>query len=108
MTDTFRDLIQGDVPTADGEREAARFFIDTNWYDQNGRSFKGMAQGRFCAACQAKLGTATQERVPTVDKKTNRVVYEVRDVHFGDQPMAVIRADCSKQRNYVTPETPVL
>ncbi|HZQ98966.1 MAG TPA: hypothetical protein VFC93_09140 [Chloroflexota bacterium] len=108
MTDTIRDLIQGESETPDGEREAPRFFIDTSWYEQNGRSFKAMAQGRFCSACQAKLGTVTEERVPTVDKKTNRVVYEVRQVQYGDQPMAVIRADCSKQRNYITPDTPVL
>ena len=108
MTDALRDLIQGESDAAEPERDAPRFYIDTAWYEQNGRSFKAMAQGRFCPSCQAKLGTVSQERLPTVDKKTNRVVYEVRDVQFGDQPMAVIRADCSKQRNYITADTPVI
>jgi hypothetical protein len=108
MTETFRDLIQGEPENGEGEREPPRFFIDTSWYEANGRSFRAMAQGRFCAACQAKAGEIAQERVPTVDKKSNRVVYEVRDVHYGDQPMAVIRNDCSKHRNYITPETPVI
>ena len=36
------------------------------------------------------------------------VVYETRDVRYGEQPMQVIRTCCSKQRNYITPETPVL
>jgi hypothetical protein len=108
MTDAIRDLIQGESEGAGGEQEAARFFIDTGWYEQNGRSFKAMAQGRFCPACQAKVGTVSQERVPVVDKKTNRVVYEVHEVGYGDQPMKVIREDCSKQRNYITPDTPLL
>lgn len=108
MTDALRDLIQGEPDAAEGEQTVARFFIDTGWYEQTGRSFKAMAQGRFCPACQAKVGQVTQERVPVVDKKTNRVVYEVHDVAYGDQPMKVIREDCSKQRNYITPDTPVL
>ena len=108
MTDAIRDLIQGAPEAAEGEQEAPRFFIDINWYEQNGRSFKAMAQGRFCPACQAKVGAVSQERIPVVDKKTNRVVYEVQDVPYGDQPMAVIRNDCSKQRNYITPDTPVV
>src|SRR5687768_17025999 len=85
-----------------------RYFIDTGWYEQHGRSFRAMAQGRFCPGCQAKIGTRTEERVPIADKKTNRVTYEVREVPFGEQPMAVIRQHCSKERNYITPETPLL
>jgi len=104
MTET---LLSSDI---DGALEVgpARFFIDLSWYEQNGRSFCAMAQGRFCPSCQGKVGTRTEERLQTVEKKTNRVVYEVREVGFGDQPMAVIRGCCSKQRNYITPETPVL
>jgi hypothetical protein len=114
MTDTYRDLVNEDSPVAVAEPESgletepARYFIDTDWYDRSNRSFRAMGQGRFCTACQAKVGDATQERVPTVDKKTSRVVYETRDVRYGEQPMQVIRTCCSKQRNYITPETPVL
>jgi hypothetical protein len=108
MTDTFRELAQDDTAVAEAEREPARYFIDTQWYDAVGRSFRAMAQGRFCSACQAKIGTATEERVPTVDKKTNRVVYETRETRYGEQPLAVIRSCCSKQRGYITPDTPLL
>lgn len=108
MTDTFRDLIQADQGAGEPTREAARFFIDTQWYEVNGRSFRAMAQGRFCPECQAKVGQVTEERIPTVDRKSNRVVYETREVRYGDQPMAVIRNCCSKQRNYITPDTPVI
>src|SRR2546428_12154657 len=108
MTDTIHELIQSDDEVTEVEREAPRFFIDMQWYEQHGRSFRAMAQGRFCPSCQAKIGTSTEERVPTVDKKSHRVVYEVREVQYGEQPMAVIRTCCSKQRNYITPETPLL
>ena len=108
MTDALRDLIQGAPEEAEGEQRASQFFIDIGWYEQHGRSFKAMAQGRFCPACQAKAGTVSQERVPVVDKKSNRVVYEVQDVGYGDQPMKVIREHCAKERNYITPDTPVI
>jgi hypothetical protein len=108
MTDALRDLIEGAPEEAEGEPRAPQYYIDISWYEQNGRSFKAMAQGRFCPACQAKAGTVSQERIPVVDKKTNRVVYEVQDVAYGDQPMKVIREDCAKQRNYITPDTPVI
>lgn len=108
MTDTVRDLIQPETDAQEPEREASRYFIDTASFEANRRSFAVMAQGRFCASCQAKIGTTTEERAPTVDKKSNRVVYETRTMHFGDQPMAVIRSCCSRQRNYITADTPVL
>ena len=108
MTDTIHELIQPEDEVAEVQREAPRFFIDMQWYEQSGRSFRAMAQGRFCPSCQAKVGESTEERVPTVDKKSNKVVYEVREMQYGEQPMAVIRSCCSKQRNYITPETPVI
>ncbi|TAK25529.1 MAG: hypothetical protein EPO26_03955 [Chloroflexota bacterium] len=105
MTDvTLTDNEPVDVAPA----EPARFFIDTNWYEGQGRSFRAMAQGRFCPACTAKVGSTVEDRVPVVEKKSNRVVFETRDVAYGDQPMAVIRGCCSKQRNYITPDTPLL
>jgi hypothetical protein len=108
MTETIRDLIQSEDAGAEIAVEPARYYIDMAWYDLSGRSFRALAQGRFCPSCQEKVGTSTEERVPTVDKKSNRVVYEVRQVQYGERPMEVIRTCCSKQRNYITPETPVV
>lgn len=88
--------------------EQPKFFIDLKWYDENDRSFRVMAQARFCSSCQKKIGTEQQERVPTVDSKTGRVVFEMRMVPFGANPMSIIRTCCSKQRGYITPETPLL
>jgi hypothetical protein len=89
-------------------QENPRYFIDLKWYDENGRSFQAVARSRFCRTCRAKLGTETQERVPTLDPKTGRVVFEMRTVPFGSNPLSAIRTCCSKAPDYITPETPVL
>ncbi|MBI2939898.1 MAG: hypothetical protein HYY04_05615 [Chloroflexi bacterium] len=89
------------------EDRKTRYFIDLQWYTQNNRSFQAMAQQRLCPACKAKLGTEVQERVPTVDPKTGRVVFEMRNVPYASNPMTVVRSCCSKERSYVTAETPV-
>ncbi|MBI4320161.1 MAG: hypothetical protein HY675_16855 [Chloroflexi bacterium] len=88
--------------------EKPKFFIDRKWYDDHDRSFRAMAQARFCRSCQAKIGTETQERVPTINPQTGRVVYELRNVPYGANPLPVIRNCCSKARGYITPDTPVL
>lgn len=88
--------------------EKQKYFIDMDWYDQHNRSFKSVAQTRFCRSCQAKLGTETQERLPTVDPKTGRVVFEMRSAPYGANPMSVIRSCCSKGKGYISLETPVM
>lgn len=90
------------------EQEKPKYFIDVQWYDEHDRSFRAVAQARFCRSCQAKLGTVAQERVPTVDARTGRVVFEMRDVPFGANPMSVIRSCCSKAKDYISLETPAL
>jgi hypothetical protein len=90
------------------QAEPKRFYIDTDYYDRAGRSFRTVAQKRFCASCQGKAGTETEERVPTIDPKTGRVVYETRTVPYGSNPMAVIRSCCGKERGYITADMPVL
>lgn len=97
-----------DETQLEGVQEKKRFFIDLKWYDDHNRSFKAMAQARFCKQCQEKIGTETQERVPTFNPQTGRVVYEMRSVPYGSNPIAVIRSCCSKARGYITPDTPVL
>ncbi len=92
----------------DEPREKPKFFIDMRWYDEHDRSFRAMAQARFCSSCQGKIGTETQERVPTLNPQTGRVVYENRNVPYGSNPLPVIRSCCSKARGYITPDTPVL
>lgn len=91
----------------DNDAGSHRYFIDERWFDQANRSYRAMAQSRMCDSCKGKLGTETQERMPSVDPRTGRVVFEIRAVPFGQNPVAAIRSCCSKRRDYITPETPV-
>ncbi len=90
------------------QQDNPRYFIDLRWYDEHRRSFQAMARARFCSACKAKIGTETQERVPTIDPKTGRVVFEMRTVPYGSNPLSAIRSCCSKAPDYITTDTPVL
>lgn len=89
------------------EASQTRYFINERWFEEVNRSFRAMAQARMCESCQEKVGSDTQERVPSVDPRTGRVVFEIRTVPFGLSPISAIRSCCSKRRDYVTPETPV-
>jgi hypothetical protein len=88
--------------------EERRYFIDPQWYEERGLVFNNVAQGRFCPTCISRLGTFETERVPVVDPKTKRVSFEVRNVPYGSNPMKTIREDCSRHRDYITAETPLL
>jgi hypothetical protein len=90
------------------QKERPKFYIDTRWYDEHNRSFLTLAQGRFCSSCQDKTGSEVQERVPTYNEKTGRVVYETRSVPYGANPFSVVRSCCSKAKGYITTETPIL
>jgi hypothetical protein len=90
------------------QEEAARYFIDADWYDQNGLSFMDIVQARMCPQCQARLGEEMDERYPVADKRTGRVTYEIRKVKFGSRPIAQIRDHCARMGGYITPEMPVL
>jgi hypothetical protein len=89
-------------------QESKKYYVDLHWYDRTNRSFRVVAERRFCPACQSKLGTEVQERTPVLDPKTGRVVYEMRNVPYGSNPTAVIRSCCAKERGYITAEMPVL
>jgi len=97
-----------EIVELDREEEPKKYYIDTHWFDRTGRSFRVVAEKRFCAACRSKIGTDTQERVPVLDPKTGRVVYETRTVPFGSNPTAVIRSCCARERGYITADMPVL
>jgi hypothetical protein len=61
----------------------------------------------MCATCRKKLGTEVQERVPTIDAR-GRVVYEMRSIPFGSNPLPEIRKHCSKEAGFITAETPLM
>jgi hypothetical protein len=94
-------------PNEENEASKPRYYIEERWFDETNRSFRAMAQSRMCDECKEKLGTETQERVPSIDSHTGRVVFEIRTVPFAQSPTSVIRSCCSKRRDFITPETPV-
>ncbi len=88
--------------------EEARYFVDPQWYDEHGMVFTAVAQGRLCSSCTAKLGTSVEERYPVIDPKTKRVTFEYRRAPYADKPLPIIRDCCSRARDYITSETPLL
>lgn len=91
----------------DGQ-ESPSYFVDTTWFDENNLSFQDMVQDRMCESCREKLGTESEERVTTIDPKTRRVSFEFTKVPYGANPVSVIREDCAKRRDFITPEMPTL
>lgn len=92
----------------DAEHNDTRYHIDTDWYKQRHRSFEKMAQSRMCSSCQGKLGTEIEERVPTIDQKSGRVVFENRKVPYGSNPFVVLRDCCGKGKAFISDSTPIL
>ncbi len=104
-----RDLSPAfEEPATEVAEEEARYFVDPQWYEEHGLVFSNVAQGRLCPSCTAKLGTFVEERHPVVDPKTKRVTFEFRKVPYAANPLPVIRDCCSKGRDYITSETPLL
>jgi hypothetical protein len=87
---------------------STKYYIDETWYRRNRRSLLALAQQRFCPACRERVGEVTQERVPTADPNTGRVVFELQSVRYGEKPFQVIANCCSRAGDYITPETPVM
>lgn len=93
---------------AEDVADRPKYFISRKWYEESGRSFETVARARFCSSCREKEGMEVEERVPTVDPKTGRVVFETRSVSYGSNPLSAIRSCCSKSADYITSETPLL
>ena len=88
--------------------EETRFFVDPQWYEDRGMAFNVVAQARLCSSCATKLGTFVEERYPIIDPKTKRVSFEYRRVPYAANPLPIIRDCCSRARDYITPDTPLL
>jgi hypothetical protein len=101
-----------EVDDLDGDEEARpaeeRYFIDSDWYEQNGLSFNDVMLERMCAQCQRRVGEEVEERYPVLDKKTKKVSYELRRIQYGARPIAVIRDCCARKSGFISPDMPVL
>ncbi|TAK32125.1 MAG: hypothetical protein EPO21_15990 [Chloroflexota bacterium] len=85
-----------------------RYHISMDWYQSAGRSFGVMAESRMCSQCRSRLGSEVESRVPVLDAKGTRVVFETRLVKYGASPIAVIRDCCSKSKGYITANLPLM
>jgi hypothetical protein len=86
----------------DAESEpAARYYIDTTWFDENALSFLDIVRSRMCESCRERLGEETEERQPVFDRQAGRMSFEVRQVAYGANPLKVIRECCSRKKNYI-------
>ncbi|MBI2906108.1 MAG: hypothetical protein HYX92_00485 [Chloroflexi bacterium] len=102
--DTLEET-EGEVATA---QVSPSYHIDLSWFERANRSFSMLAQARMCEACREKLGTEEEVNEPVVDKKRGKVVFKKKKVAFGSNPFVVIRDCCSKARDYIRADQPLL
>lgn len=69
------------------EQGSPRWFIDLDWYEQNGRSFLALAQGCLCPQCREQLQAG--------EISVAQLVANIRDC-------------CSKLPGFITGELPIL
>ncbi|MSQ23439.1 MAG: hypothetical protein EXR58_02650 [Chloroflexi bacterium] len=91
-----------------GEIAEERYFVDDDWYEQQGLSFNDIIQERMCVQCQARLGEEVEERYPVEDRRTRKVTYELRRIEYGARPVPLIRDCCGRKSGFITPDMPVL
>ena len=84
------------------------YAIDPTWFEQHNFVFEEYAQARMCEGCVQRADEEVEERYTVFDQKTGRASFDIRRGRYGADPMRVIRDDCSKKRNYITPDMPTL
>ncbi len=83
-----------------------RYYVDIDWHQRHGRSFRAIMESRLCLSCKARLGTEVEERIATVRGK-GQIAHEVRSVPFPANLVAQVRDCCSKSRDYIRPNMPL-
>ncbi len=68
------------------QTEVVRFFIDTQWYEESGRSLVTIVNARRCPSCQSQLGSGQDT---------------------GD-PITAISECCSKKESFLQGDLPLL
>ena len=85
-----------------------QYAINTDWFEQQNFVFEEFAQARMCESCVQRADEEVEERYTVFDQKSGRASFDIRRARYGADPMRVIRDDCSKKRNYITPDMPTL
>ena len=80
-----------------------RYYVDLDWHQRHGRSFRTLMESRLCSSCRARVGTEVEERVTRVGRRKGEVVHDVRMVPFPANPVAQVRDCCSKSKDYIHP-----
>ena len=85
-----------------------QYAINLDWFEQRNFVFDEFAQARMCESCLPRADEEVEERYTVFDQKSGRASFDIRRARYGADPMRVIRDDCSKKRNYITPDMPTL
>ena len=85
-----------------------QYAINPDWFEQRNFVFDEVAQARMCESCVQRADEEVEERYTVFDQKSGRASFDIRRARYGADPMRVIRDDCSKKRNYITPDMPTL
>ena len=96
------------IDQRDEEASDTLYAIDPDWFREHDFVFEECAQARMCESCLARADEEVEERYTVFDQKTGRASFDIRRAKYGADPMRVIRDDCSKKRNYITPDMPTL
>jgi hypothetical protein len=91
-----------------GAADARYYQIDPSWFEENHLSFDEVVRARMCDACQARLGSEVEERVPVFDKSSGRMRFETHTGVYGGDPLKVIREHCGRAKNYIHRDMPTL
>ncbi len=96
------------IDQRDEEASDTQYAIDRDWFEQHNFVFEECAQARMCESCLQRVDEEVEERYTVFDQKTGRASFDIRRARYGADPLRVIRDDCSKKRNYITPDMPTL
>ncbi len=96
------------IDQRDEDASGTLYGIDPEWFEQHNFAFENYAQARMCDSCQERINEEVEERYTVFDEGSGRASFDFRRVKYGADPMTVIRDDCSKKRNYITPDMPTL
>ncbi len=91
-----------------GMAEEPRFFIDLDRFHKQNRDFKLFVRSRICPECLERVGEEVEERRPTVDPQSGRVVFQTVKVRYGEDPFECFLTHCGRLDDFIPPNTPLL
>ncbi len=97
-----------DIDGDESQPSATPYVVDETWFEENNFSFNQFVKARMSAASLARFDEEIEERFTVMDKKSKRASFAFRTSRFGENPVKVIRENCSRQRDYITPDMPTL